>query len=380
MNNPQFPVLLVSITARMLAELAVKAGYPVLALDYFGDTDLQALCRSVSLRQYYHQGYSATALVDAAEVLIAPSVVYGASLENHPAEVARLGQERQLLGNTPETLKRVRNPILLAAALQAGGFAFPQTILPGQGVTVDTTRRWLWKPRRSGGGHGIRLWPSERLPEEGVLQEWLVGMVGSAAFVANGQQAVLLGLTEQLVGRRAFGATGFRYCGNLLPPRLTPDELAVLLPELQTLVIHLTQVFALRGLNGLDFVWHNGHIWTIEVNPRPSASLELIDIAYGIRVFDAHVRSFTGQLPNFELEQALANGMAAGKAILFAPHDVRLGDTSGWAVQGIRDIPHPGEQIKHQHPVCTILTTGVTPTVCLHKLWLKAAKVKQSLR
>ena len=51
--------------------------------------------------------------------------------------------------------------------------------------------------------------------------------------------------------------------------------------------------FALRGLFGVDFVWDGERAWTIEVNPRPTASLEAIEAAYGIGVFGAHLRAWT---------------------------------------------------------------------------------------
>ena len=90
MNFPQ-PILLTGFTARMLAELAVRAGYSVLALDYFGDSDLQALCPSVSLlRDFAGKAYNPAALAEAATALDAPAVVYNASFENHPALVAQL--------------------------------------------------------------------------------------------------------------------------------------------------------------------------------------------------------------------------------------------------------------------------------------------------
>ncbi len=380
MSSQAQPILLVGLTMRMLAELAVGAGYKVVALDYFGDFDLQALCPARSLLRDYGQSYSVPALVKAAADMAAPAVVYSANLENFPEAVTRLAQGRQLLGNTPETLARVRDPLGLAAALRTGGFVFPQTHLPTAGLAPDPSRRWLWKPCSSGGGHGIRLWRKGRSPEGGVFQEYLKGLVGSAAFVADGRQAVLLGLTEQLVGRPAFGAAGFSYCGNLVPPSLPPDERVTLLREVRVITSYLTEVFGLRGLNGLDFIWHAGRVWTIEVNPRPSASLELLDLAYGLRVFDAHVRSFSGQLPDFDLEQALVRGTAAGKAIVFAPHDVIVGDTSAWATYGIRDIPHPGEQIKYQQPVCTLLTTADTPADCLRQLQAQATRLKTWLK
>ena len=380
MSHPTAPILLVGFSARMLAELAVKAGYQVLALDYFGDTDLQQRCPSLSLKHDFNVEYSATALVDASKKLAGSAVVYGAGLENHPAAVERLAQKRQLLGNSQETLRQVRNPFRLAAALKAGGFAFPETLSVAQAPDNHSSRRWLWKPLRGGGGVGVKPWSGTPPPQPGIVQELLPGLVGSAAFVANGRQAVLLGVTEQLAERQTFGATGFKYCGNLVPPRLRTTQLAALVAELHALTNHLTKIFALRGINGLDFVWHQERVWMIEINPRFTASLELIDTSYGLRIFDLHVRAFAGQLPDFSLTQALTRSSAAGKAILYAPDDVTMGDTGHWSSRGIKDIPHSGELVRQGHPVCTILTTGATPTDCLQQLRLRADELKQEFQ
>jgi predicted ATP-grasp superfamily ATP-dependent carboligase len=380
MSSQTQPILLVGLTVRMLAEMAKRAGYPVIAVDYFGDADLRTICPSRSLLRDYNLPYSVPALINAASDLVAPAVIYSANLENFPIEVARLSQGRQLLGNTPDTLAQVRDPLRLAAALRVGGFAFPETFLPGPNLTLDTARPWLWKPLQGGGGHGVHLWRNGRTPEGGVFQEKVAGLVGSAAFVANGRQAVVLGLTEQLVGRQAFGATGFNYCGNLLPPQLPPGELIALLHQVRAIVSHLTETFGLRGLNGLDFIWHAGHVWALEVNPRPSASLELLDLAYGLVVFEAHVQSFAGWLPSFELEQVLNQKKAAGKAIVYAPYDAQVGDTSDWVSYGIRDIPHSGEQVKRRQPICTVLATADTPGDCLRQLQIQAARLKSWLK
>lgn len=362
------PILLAGITVRMLAELATKAGFAVVSLDYFGDADLRANCPGISLLRDHNISYTPDALVDAANGLDAPSVVYSASLENHPNQVARLAQKRKLLGNTPETLIRVRDTRQLAAALQSAGFCYPQTVWPGDEVILEIVGQWLWKPKRSGGGHGVRLWHGEPLAKEGILQERLPGMVASATFLANGLEGILVGVTEQLVGKEAFGASGFRYCGNLMPPRLPHDELLLLMKEVGNIVNHLTAEFGLRGLNGLDFIWHEGRVWTIELNPRPPAPAELMELAYDLRLFAAHVQAFTGQLPSFDLEQAMRDAPAAGKAILFATEDIILGDTRSWFEQGIRDIPYPGEFIRRGNPVCTVLTKAETPERCQHQL------------
>ena len=359
----------------MLAELAARAGYSVVSLDYFGDADLRRLCPGISLLRDRDMGYSPEILVNTASELDASYVIYGASLENHPRQVARLAREKSLLGNAPETLQRVRNPQQLADALKAAGFCFPQTMRPGAGLVPDPALEWLWKPLRSGGGHSVQIWPGH-FTQEGILQEQLDGLVGSAAFVANGLESVVVGVTEQFVGDEMFGAEGFRYCGNMLPPPLPSGELQDLLAQVRAIVNLLTAEFGLRGLNGLDFVWHEGRVCTLEINPRPTAPLELMEQAYDLHLFDAHVQAFSGQLPQFDLEGALQDGTAAAKAILFAEKDIVISDASEWFGQGIRDIPYPGDFIKQGHPVCTVLVTESSAERCRHKLERRVAELK----
>ena len=375
----QQPILLAGITVRMLAEMAARAGYSVVSLDYFGDADLRRLCPGISLLRDRNMGYTPEILANTAGEIDAPSVVYGASLENHPHHVARLARNRTLLGNTPQTLQRVRDPWQMAATLGSAGFCFPQTKRPSSDLEPDPAKEWLWKPLHSGGGHAVQPWSGQSPAREGILQEWLAGLVGSAAFVANGQEGIVVGITRQLIGNERFGASGFRYCGNILPPSLPRDEMLSLLAEVRAIVNLMTVEFGLIGLNGLDFIWHEGRVCTIEINPRPTAPLELMEQAYDLNLFSAHVQAFSGQLPSFDLESAMQDAPAAGKAILFAEKDITIGHTSDWFEQSMRDIPYPGEQIKQGNPVCTVLTMAASPEHCQQKLEERVAELKALL-
>ena len=142
---------------------------------------------------------------------------------------------------------------------------------------------------------------------------------------------------------------GYRWCGNVVPPRLPAGERDALLGQARAICSCLAGAFALRGLFGVDFVWDGERAWTIEVNPRPTASLEAIEAAYGVGVFGAHLRACAGELPRVEGEPA----GAAGKAVLFATEDVVIGDSVRWLERGVRDVPHPGERIAAGHPICT---------------------------
>jgi predicted ATP-grasp superfamily ATP-dependent carboligase len=355
----------------MLADLARRDGRQVVAFDLFGDVDLRRSADRVVTPTELGGG-GLTALVGAAAREPAGSVVYGASFENQPALVARLAERHALLGNEPATLRAIRDPTRLEAALRNAGLPYPRTFLK---ASPPPPGRWLRKPLRGGGGTRVREWRGGRLPARAYVQERIVGLACSAAAVGDGVQAVVLGLAEQLVGRRAFGVRGYRWCGNLVPPRLPPGEREALLDQARSICSCLASAFGLLGLFGVDFVWDGERAWTVEVNPRPTASLEAIEAAYGVGTFDAHLRACAGELPRVETH---CSG-AAGKAVLFATEPVVIGDSVGWLERGVRDVPHPGERIAKGRPICTVVTTAATPQDALAGLEEQAARLRAEL-
>ena len=362
----------------MLAELAVRAGHDVVALDRFGDLDLQRLCPSVSvLRDLGGRGGMA-ALVDAADEIQAPSVIYGAGLENQPGLVTRLASGRRLLGCTGETLERVRDPASLGPSLRAAGLAYPSTFGARDAtLRAERSRRWLRKPVRGGGGRGVREWRGGALGAHAVVQEHISGLACSAAAVADGRSAIVLGVGEQLIGRRGFGARGYAWCGNLVPPRLGETQRRALEDAAGAICAHLALEFGLLGLFGVDLVWDGERAWVVEVNPRPTGSLECVEAAYDVGVFAAHLEGCAGRLP--AVAPGASPGRAAGKAILFATHDVRVGDTRGWPARGIRDVPHPRERIAAGRPICTLVSVQASPDEVLADLEARAAALRGEL-
>jgi uncharacterized protein len=369
-DTGQEHLLIAGVAVRALAVSAAHAGYEVTAVDAFGDLDLCRVATAIPLRAENGTEYSPLSAVRAARTVPAQLVAYTSNFENYPEAVARLADHRRLLGNPPAVLTRVRNPFELMRALRRRGVATPSTR-----STPPATRRqpgyWLLKPRRSGGGHGTHVWlQDERVPRTHYLQERIAGSTGSVVFAADGKRAVTLGLTRQLVGDGRMGARGFRYCGSLLghPAKLfrRGEEL---LETARSLVAELTAEFGLVGLNGMDFVARGGIPYPIEVNPRYSASMELLERAHGLSMFETHIQAFTGTLPATPAPSPSIDG----KAIVFARRDVTLGDTRAWTDQDcLADIPHPGEKIRRGHPICTVFARGRNPESC-HRLLLKRA-------
>ena len=102
--------------------------------------------------------------------------------------------------------------------------------------------------------------------------------------------------------------------------------------------------------------------------------MELVERAYGLSIFDVHVRACLGELPAFDLAAARAKGRSVGKAIVYARRDVTMGDTRPWLEDDdLRDIPAPGERIDRGRPVCTVFASGPDPKSC-HAALVKRAE------
>jgi len=366
-------VLVAGVSTRGFAESAARAGYDVLAVDGFGDLDLRACARAVLVARTEEPGggrFSVPAALRAAGDVACEAVCYVASFENHPHAVAVLARRGTLWGNPPAVLRRVRDPVRLARALTAHG-------LPAPAVRLSAPRplarsRWLVKPRASGGGSGITPWCGRRVPARSYLQQWIAGVPGSVVFAADGRRAVPLGVSRLLAGDRAFGAGPFRYCGNILGG--ADAGLAAIAGRIAALV---TREFRLVGVNGIDFVTRRGVPYPLEVNPRYTAALELVERAHNLGIFETHARACAGELP--ESPPRRRPGVI-GKAIVYARRNVVIGDTSGWLEdESVRDIPSPGQRIRRGHPVCTVFAHAPDPAACHAALVRRAGAVYQEI-
>ncbi len=109
--------------------------------------------------------------------------------------------------------------------------------------------------------------------------------------------------------------------------------------------------FGVRGAFGIDAIWDGRDLWVLEVNPRPTASLEL----FGPGTFALHVRGARGQV----LDGRLPVPCEKVKLVLFADRDIRAPALDFWPAGLVRDIPHPGELIRRGQPVCTLVGPDV---------------------
>jgi predicted ATP-grasp superfamily ATP-dependent carboligase len=348
-SAPAAPFLIAAVTGRALAASAGRGGHRVVVLDFFADRDTRAfsyaaavVARPGSLR------FDRRALLAAAQRLAPPAasagVVPGSGFEARPELLAELAQGRTLLGNGAETVTLCKDPARFLPLLRQLGIPHPEVRL----APVPDPRGWLEKAVGGAGGHHVRP-ATRRAPRKGhYLERRHPGEPCSATFLANGSRALVLGFNTQWTDGTS--ERPYTYAGAVT--RDLPDSLAL---AISTALDRLVAATGLVGLGSLDFLLDGRDWWTLEVNPRPTATFELYDPDYPKGLFDAHLAACKGVLP------ACAAPRAAHRAhlIVTAPCTWHVPQRFAFP-EWCHDLPMPGTVIPAMMPLCTV--TAEAPT------------------
>ncbi len=373
-------LILFGACTRAAAFSALRAGMRPWCADLFADADLQTRCPAMRLPGRYPDGF----LQWIGAELPGPWM-YTGGLENRPWLVERLARRRPLWGNDCPALLKARNPAVVYAAVRAAG-------LPAPAVRAFFRRppaagRWLVKPIW-GLGDFIHFWTAADAADRPsllvYLQEYVEGESRSAVYCGDGKRAWLLGVSRQLVGADWLHAAPFRYCGSIGP--LPVD--AATRAALEKLGSALARRCGLRGLFGVDGVVRDGGFHPVEVNPRYTASVEVLEYADGLSALAWHRSAFAAS-PR-PAPAADAPTACVGKAVYFAPCDLTFPAEGPWAdvlrspppldePPAFADIPHPGTHIKAGRPVLTFFVRGDTPEDCLDGLRRSSAELDRML-
>lgn len=370
-----------AVSARMLAEAAARDGHGVVALDLFGDVDT----RRVSPR-WQSIGAAGSLQIDAARVLAAlrelartagDSVIGwipGSGFEGRPDLLDAGAQVLPLIGTPADAVRRVRDPAAFFAALAAHGIAHPAVRFDAPGDAEG----WLLKDANGCGGWHIRHAAAARDAASAsaslYFQREMPGMPMSATFIANGNEAMLLGINELIV--RPFGAHPFVY-GGCIGPVDVPADLA---RRIGDAVRALSAEFGLRGWCSLDFMRDGETLGVLEVNPRPPASLALYARP---GLIDAQLRAcLHGELPSPAALAAPASTPVAGSEIVYARRSLTL-DTIGAQHLArrpdVHDLPAAGARFDHGDPICSLSVAGDTAEQVRDSLRAKREALIQTL-
>ncbi|MEX0642235.1 MAG: ATP-grasp domain-containing protein, partial [Pirellulales bacterium] len=215
------------------------------------------------------------------------------------------------------------------------------------------------------------------------FQRRIPGTPAAAIFIAADGIASLLGLTRQLIGEAWLGAHGFQYAGSIGPLPISEPALAIV----KVIGNTLADRFELVGLFGVDFILNGDEVWTLEVNPRYTASVEIIERITGIHSIAAHSAACTGSPPTAS-RIVLDPDRYHGKATLFARHEITITPAfAEWSLAEATCTPWPtladvslvGTHIEAGRPLLTLFAEAATPDKVEQQLRQRVAEIELKL-
>jgi methenyltetrahydromethanopterin cyclohydrolase len=341
--NTRLPVLIFAQSATALAISVAQAGYPVWAADCYLDSET---C-SVSARTTRLPPLETTSSEALLNQLIELSqgqpcfFIYGSGIEFHSNILKSLPSHFHLLGNNFDTVNAITSPKTFFKALDKLNLPYPQTTF--KPPSSSTYKKWLFKPNKSLGGMHITFIDDEIEQKDGYFQHYIDGTPGSVLFVSNNASLQIVLVNEQ----ETINTKNMPFIlGSIITPATIPPPLLTTLNDaIQQLALH----FNLIGFNSLDFIIKNDELYLLELNPRPSASIQLVKQPHNI--FHIHKTACKNAAHPMLLKN---ESLYRGLFYVFAQNDYLVTAEMQWPEQTI-DRPIEGTLIKKSSPICSLL-------------------------
>lgn len=364
--NSAAPLLIAAISGRALAAAARRAGYRPLVADFFEDADTRRLAaRTAVLPGNLRDGIDGALAIETLGTLAEgeqpAALVLGSGFERKPDLVDEIARHFPLVGNAGATIRRIKDPAMLAADCAELNIPHPE-------IHFDRPadpENWLVKTAGAAGGAHIRQAnrtdpepagqteiasaPADGGKTDGshYYQRLLHGESISALFVADGRGARVVGYSRQWTSPTP--SQPYRYGGAARLRRFGRRDAA----SIGAWLSGLTGRTGLRGLCSADLIKAGGSYHLIEINPRPGATLDIFD-GFDAPLMEAHLRASRGE--HFRLP-VFADSMA--QLIAYAEAPVAKFPAIDWP-DGTADHQSEGTGLSRGDPVCTLFANGST--------------------
>lgn len=355
-------VLIAAFSGRSLAQSARRAGFRPLVVDAFGDLDMREAAEDFrvldgAMQSGFHTKPVVAALTELAQSSTTPPIglVLGSGFEDKPRLVAALASRFRLLGPDAKTLAECKDPRSFFAVLDELSVPHPKTQIdaPSRDEALD----WISKRVGGSGGRHIRdctVRPKPKARARRYFQKRISGTrysIGAMLDVPGKTD----GSSSSFSPTRQWTAPSrkhpYRFGGCVSGPEIEEG----ILRELTNIAYSVSKKLNLAGSVSFDFIVRHGEPFLLEVNPRPGASLDVLDDANGAQ-FRQHVAAWTGTgiSPN-ESEKRGCKAMA----ILHADRaPVILGNTP-WP-EWSADRGAPGTIVPEGSPLATVFAEAPT--------------------
>ncbi len=361
-------ILVIGNSTRSIVCSAKRAGHTVFSLDNFCDVDLRNcadsafLLKNASRKKIYKIAQTFGEM---------DGVILGPGFEKL--------EFKNVLGNCPDVAEKVNDKLNLEKMLHSLGIPHPETepLSKASGLRFPL----MIKPTCGSGGmmnyvvkdeDELAAIQSKRETSKFIAQEFVEGIPCSASLIGTGDDACVIALNEQLIGIPGLTRLPFAYCGNITP--LVTDRKSEMMQYSEQIALE----FGLMGSNGVDLIQTENGVVVIEVNPRFQGSLDTIELSCGMNIFDAHVRSFSAEIPVPMRHQCFAakNILYAGKST-FVNERLYERLIECMKMERAADIPEKGWAVREDEPLTTMLETGRTRDIALEKVERSAQYIKR---
>jgi len=336
-------LLIVAQSARMLAQSARREGYTVRVADCFADIDtLEVTDRFLKL----------SALNDLEanqwlQTIITLSddepcwLICGTGIERFYPALSLLPAHIKFAGPSFECFEQICIPEKWIAVLESLPLPHPPTTFQ---KTQTANSKWLAKSAASWGGTHIVEANSVAESPDRYYQQYIEGISGSVLFLAAANDIQLLLFNQQFPANPSLYNFSLNAISSGLQLELKQQKF--LHQALQKLTEHLS----LTGLMSLDFILKpSGEIFLLELNPRPTASCQLLpDDA---PIISWQLMSFRGVMPQTAVE------LPAQKRILwfcFATEHIIIPADFDWP-KYCHDLPAGGSVIDEGDIICSLM-------------------------
>lgn len=350
-------VLIVASSGRMLAQAAQAIGLKPLVIDCYADLDTQQYAESC----YQITSLAKMQLIPAVEEVIRQYgvkwVIYGSGLEYYPESLDYLAERLILLGNDPVVFVGLLNKAAFFKRLDALAIAHPDVAFQAPDHSLNT---WLIKPMRGQGGVGIKRYRSKsglgQFKAAGSVywQKYQPGAQQSVLFLADKGEVQVIGFNTQWTVDGGENQP-FLFSGIMTGAVVSSKQAALMTAWLCKLV----GAFNLKGLNCLDFIMSGKDIYVLEINPRPSASMQLYSATWLFKHIQACATDVVAAQVIFQdfVKPALTllPGQGySGYQLVYAQQTTRIPEQFTWP-DWCRDLPKAGAIIGTTQPICSII-------------------------
>jgi predicted ATP-grasp superfamily ATP-dependent carboligase len=357
----------IGFSTRNVVCSASRAGYTVCSIDAFRDLDLQECAYKSALLEYrtveeLHQLDTSRIKAQMSEFGIEfDAIVPGSGLE-------MLGHKDipcPVLASSPDAMQKASDKLYLSKRLEALGIPHPRCYSPEELDTIEYPV--MIKPVSGGGGIFNRVAQnkqellsslgelhkhnSELTEKTVIIQEFLEGIPSSVSLLSTKNEALSVAVNEQLIGVPWLSRLPFAYCGNITPFKTDQAE------EMEALAEELVLEFRLLGSNGVDFLVSKNGPSVLEINPRFQGSLDTVEKAMNINIFEAHVGCFRGDLP----EKPKAKGFAA-RGVIYSDRELFIDEKLMHLILREKgaDIPCQGTVVEPDGPLTSLFACTST--------------------